>query len=281
MTAPTLITPNPATDEQRDQIAQFAKVAAKKSVKTLDLTIPGAQRVIARGNELKARIIAAINELSLELPNLGCFGIADWLALHKVVVFERQIVIIGECPWDDALLNSPCPFNKSKMIRETHFGFVGLESVNGEPLTLLQLQKLYPQSGQPRFASYAPNSRYSQDRFATETTLRLRWYLLLKDIVPGSESKTFPNQEALFPKEYEMPSAVAETAKNLFVFQKTGKHANPNRGARTSALDSVSRRVIVGFCDSDGIRVHGHWGNGPYDLVGVGASRKFDQEPRP
>ena len=35
MTTTTLITPNPATDEQQDQIAQFAEVAASKAVKTL------------------------------------------------------------------------------------------------------------------------------------------------------------------------------------------------------------------------------------------------------
>lgn len=265
-----LLTSNnkPMRDNQRTQLIRLGEDAVRKGLKAIKPTVSGAHRIHARGDELINAIISKMRELSRELPSLDCFGIADWLAFH------------GECPWDDALLNSPCPFNKGKTIRETHFSFVGLESVNGEPLTLLQLQKLYPQSGQPRFASYAPGSWYSQQRFATFPTLQLRYHLLLRDIVPDSENRPFDEQKAMLPEGYEVPSAVVETAKDLFVFQKTGRHVNPNRYARTSDLDSDGSRVLVGRCSADGVRVRGSWGDRPCVNVGVGASRKFNQVPR-
>jgi len=269
MTTSTLITPNPITDGQRDSIVRLAEEAAKKAITTLNLADPSAQRVITRGDELKAAIVAKINELSAPLPNLDCFGIADWRMIHRIVVIGKQTVSIGEFPLSDAVLNSPCPFHPEKMIRETHFAFVGLDHV-----TIAELQKLYPQSGQPRFYSYE-DSWYAKEKFATKETLKLRWYLLLKDIVPNSENKTFDEQKAMLPKEYEVPSAVAEIAKNLFAFQKTGSHANPNHYARTADLASGGYRVDVGGCDAGGVAVNDFWGDRRSAVLGVAASRKF------
>ncbi len=273
MTMPTLITPNPITDGQKDGIVRIAEEAAKKAIVVLNLTDPSAQRVITRGDELKARITAAINELSAPLPNLDCFGITDWRTIHRIVVTGKQTVAIGEFPWSDAVLNSPCPFHPGKMIRDTHFAFVGLDHV-----TIAELQKLYPQSGQPRFYSYTSGDAwYKNEKFANKVTLKLRWYLLLKDIVPNSENQTFEKQQAMLPTEYEVPSAVAETAKDIFVFQKTGSHANPNRYARTADLVSDRDRVFVGHCGAGGVDVGRYWDDHRRDYVGVGASRKYEK----
>lgn len=271
MTTSTLITPNPATDEQRDQIVQFAKVAAKKAVKTLNLAIPDAQRVIKRVNELKSKIIAAINELSLESPNLDYFAVADWNANYRITLTDEQVATVGNFPWSDATLNSPCPFNPGKMIRETHFAFVGVD------ITMMELQRLNPQATEPRFHNYAPDALYAKEDFATKTKLSLRWYLLLKDIVPGSEKKTFKKQQTMLPGEYEVPSAVAETAKDLLIYKKTGKYVNPQRYARTSDLDSNGYRFYIGHCTAKGIDGYCHWDILFRNDVGIGASRKFDK----
>ncbi len=269
MTTSTLITPNPINDFQKDSILRVAKEAVKTGFTTLNLTVSSGQRLSTRGGEFKARIIAAMNELSVPLPDLDCFGIADWRTLHRVVVIGKQTVAIGEFPWSDAVLNAPCPFHPGKMIRETHFAFVGLDHV-----TIAELQKLYPQSGQPRFYSYE-DSWYAKQKFATKTTLALRWYLLLKDIVPGSENKTFDEQQAMLSDEYEVPSAVAEIAKDLFVFEKTGNHVNANRYARTADLDSGGNRVLAGLCAVKGVNVDFWNDDRRDDGVGVGAFRKF------
>jgi hypothetical protein len=220
-------------------------------------------------------IIDKLRELSLELPNLDCFAVADWNANYRIALTPEQVAAVGNFPWSDATLNSPCPFNPGKMIRETHFAFVGVDSI-----TMMELQRLNPQATEPRFYGYAPDAWYAKEKFATKTKLTLRWYLLLKDIVPGSENKTFDEQVAMLPKEYEVPTAVAETAKDLLIYKKTGKYANSQRYARTSDIDSDGSRVVVGYCDAKGVYVYSYyWDDYRYDGVGVGACRKFD-EPR-
>ena len=201
------------------------------------------------------------------------FGSADWHEYHNLPLTPEQMVKVGDFPWSEALLNSPCPFHPGKMIRETHFAFVGLDHV-----TIAELQELYPQSGQPRFNSYmSGDAWYKNERFAKEVTLKLRWYLLLKDIVPKSENKTFEEQQAMLPVEYEVPSAVAETAKDLFVFQKTGRYANPDRFARTADL-ADRLRVYVGCFDATGVYVSSSLDDGRRGSVGVSASRKIPRK---
>jgi hypothetical protein len=270
-----LLTSNePMTDDQRTQLIRLGEDAVRKGLKAIKPTVDGAQRIHARGNELMDFVIDKLRELSLELPNLDCFAVADWNANYRIALTSEQIAAVGNFPWSDATLNSPCPFNPGKMIRETHFAFVGVDSI-----TMMELQRLNPQATEPRFYSYAPDAWYAKQNFATKTKLGLRWYLLLKDIVPGSENKTFEEQQVMLPKEYEVPSAVAETAKDLLIYKKTGKYVNPQRYARTSDLDSDGSRVSVGGCDAGGVYVGNYWGDYRYDRVGVGACRKFD-EPR-
>lgn len=258
-------------DGKKGQLIQMGEAAIRKGIKVIGLDDESGQRVINRGTELFDAILDKMRELSLELPEMPFFGIADWQAFNGIVFTPKQIASVAKFPWSDAVLNAPCPFHHGKMVRETHFAFVGKEG-----MTIMELQQLFPQSGQPRFYSYAPDAWYSNQQFATKETLKFRWYLLLKDIVPGSENTTFEKQKAMLPKGYEVPSAAAETAKDLLVFKKIGIHANSNRYARTSSLDSDGDRVRVGFCDAGGVDVSARRDGDHGGGVGVGASRKFE-----
>ena len=264
----------PMTDDQRTQLIRLGEDAMRKGLKIIKPTVDGAQRIHSRGGELIDFVIDKLRELSLELPNLDCFAVADWNANYRIALTSEQVSAVGNFPWSDATLNSPCPFNPGKVIRATHFAFVGVDSI-----TMMEFQRLNPQATEPRFYQYAPDAWYAKEKFATKTKLGLRWYLLLKDIVPGSENKTFDEQVAILPAEYEVPSAVAETAKDLLIYKKTGKYVNSQRYARTSDLDSDGYRVYVGDCVAEGIGVSSRWGGARGDRVGVSACRKFD-EPR-
>jgi hypothetical protein len=265
---------NPITDGQQNLIIRLVEDAHKRALRALWIVSPdspAAQRIITRGNELQDAIIDKMRELSLELPWMPCFGIADWQKLYGITLTPKQIASVANFPWSDAVLNAPCPFNPGKMIRETHFAFVGLDTVS-----IMELQKLNPKATEPRFYQYGSDAWYRNEKFATKVNLKFRWYLLLKDIVPNSENKTFDEQQAIIPKEYEVPTAVEETAKDFLIFKKTGVYVNSNRYARTADLDSDGNRVDVGDCDADGVSVDGHWDDDRSDDVGLSASRKFE-----
>ena len=78
----------------------------------------------------------------------------------------------------------------------------------------------------------------------------------------------------MLPPEYEVPTAVAETAKDLLIFKKLGVYVNGNRYARTASVGSDGYLVIVGDCGPRGVRVDDRWDDRRDSIFGVGASRK-------
>lgn len=198
------------------------------------------------------------------------FGLIDWWKFYKIKLSPDLVVKVANFPWSEKMLDSPCPFNPGKTIRETHFAFVGLDAI-----TIMELQKLNPKETEPRFYSYAPGAWYSNQKFATTESLKFRWYLLLKDIIPNSENKTFDEQKAMLPKEYEVPSAVEETAKDFLIYKKTGIYANPDRHARTNDTDLFLEHIRVGLCNAASISVFNLWDGYRNKVTGLSASRKL------
>ncbi len=212
---------------------------------------------------------------------LGCnmFGVEDWQAMYGVKFTKKQIRDAGKFPWSEDVLNGPCPFNKGKLVKDTHFAFMGLTGINGSPLTVKKWMELHPATGQPKFCFNADPWHAGQPH-TDEATMELRWYLLLKEIVPGSTDKTLEQQVVMLPEEYEVPSTIAEVTKDILVLRKTNVRPNPSRWAackeRTIKTSKVDKGLVscVGCFGGDGLRV-GFWNGDSRYNVGVGASRKF------
>ena len=182
-------------------------------------------------------------------------------------------------PEVEDVLNGPCPFNKGKLVKDTHFAFMGMPAINGEPLTVAKWLELHPADGQLKF--YFANDPWHVGQPHTDVvTLEPRLYIMLREIVPGSTSSTPEEQVAMLPPEYEVPSTIAEVTKDILVYRRTGKRCNPNRWAackeRTVKTDKAFAGLVscVGSFDGHGLVVD-RWFGGQSDFVGVGASRKF------
>jgi len=214
------------------------------------------------------------HKLARTLMGKNFFGIEDWATLYGANFSQKQLRQVAEFPWDEDILASTCPLC-GKTVKDCHFAFLGLDRLNGKPLTILKLQELHPNTAQPRFYSYTPDVWYSKEKFATETTCDLRWYLLHTNIVSKSEDKTFDEQKTMLPAKYEVPSAIAEVSKDLLVFKKTGVYANPSRYGRCTDVTSGGFRVYVGPFDADGLIIHSSWVDSRGCYVGVSASRKL------
>jgi hypothetical protein len=206
------------------------------------------------------------------------FGVEDWQALYGVKFTKKQIREAGKFPWSEDVLNGKCPFNPGKLVRETHFAFLGLTGINGEPLTVKKWMALHPATGQPRFY-FASGPWHAGQPYADEATMELKWHLLLKSIVPGSTDKTPEQQVAMLPEEYEVPSTIAEVTKDILVFRKTNVRHNFSHWAackeRTIKTSKVDKGLVscVGSFRGDGLRVYYWDGHSSHWLVGVGASR--------
>ncbi len=202
------------------------------------------------------------------------FGIEDWSSLYGISFTKKQLREVTEFPWGEDILNAPCPFVKSKSIKETHFAFLGLPTINGKPLNIIKWHELHPATGQPKFY-FANNPWYGNQEFATEVACGLRWYLMPLEIVPKSEDKTYDDQKAMLPQDYEVPTAIAEVTKDILYYRKNGIYLNPSRYGRCQAVTSGGYRVSVGRFDGSGLLVSDDWDDDRLSRIGVAASRKF------
>jgi hypothetical protein len=141
-------------------------------------------------------------------------------------------------------------------------------------LTVLKWQELHPDSGQPKFYSYAPDNWYAKEKFGNEPTCGFRWYLMPLEIVPESENKTYQKQVAMLPADdYEMPLAIEEVTKDILYYRKNGIYLNPTKWGRCQDVSSGGIRVYVGDFGSGGLYVGYYWGDYCCDCIGVAASR--------
>jgi len=208
------------------------------------------------------------------------FDGADWLSYYGAKLTENQLSESLKFPWGEDVLNSPCPFNKGKLVRDTHFAFLGLSTLNESPLTVAKWLELHSKTDQPKFY-HRDNPWHAGQPHTDVATMQFKWYLMLKDIVPDSTSKTPEEQVAMLPPEYEASSTITEVTKDILVFHKTGIYPNRYRWAacaeRTVMTDKMSSAGLVscvGHFVGHGLDVY-CWDGRRFDGVGLGASRKF------
>lgn len=203
------------------------------------------------------------------------FGREEWSdpSTYGVSFTSKQSRIADKFPWSEALLGSECPFNPGKAISETHFAFLGMDKLGGQPLTIMGWQQVHPAGEKPRLYSYGSDCWYLNEEFATEPTCEFRWYLALKEVVPGSPKTSWDDMQGMIPCEYYVPSPVVELTKDFLYYQKSKVYPNIGHFAATDSLGSYGRRVVVGSCNDEAVHVP-YWGGDAYAYVGLGLFRK-------
>jgi hypothetical protein len=196
---------------------------------------------------------------------MNFWGVEEWSILYGVEFSSGQIREIPKFPWSEDILHSPCPFYEGKKVKDTHFAFLGLERINGEPLTIMKWHELHPASGQPKFY-FAKNLWYNVHRFAVRPTCSFRWYLMLLE--PNSDSRDLP-------EGYEKPLAVEEVTKDILYYRKSGIYLNPDRYGYCRDVTVGGGYVYVGQFNRRGLRIRDPWFCGWFNLVGSAASRKL------
>jgi hypothetical protein len=137
-------------------------------------------------------------------------------------------------------------------------------------LTIAELQRVYPEDGQPRLWLYSP---YANENFVLSQTCEPRWYFGLIEAVPDSVSKRWENMLPMLPSEYEVPTPIVEATKDLLYYKKHGAYPNRNVYAACDVLDSNGSRVVVGHCSGGKVFVS-YWNGDPYSTVALSAFLK-------
>ncbi|MDO8500091.1 MAG: hypothetical protein Q7S66_05580 [bacterium] len=233
---------------------------------------------IAQAMMRKGLVGSIESRLAQVVLGRNIFTDADWMSYYDAKFTRKQIHEAGKFPWDEDVLNSPCPFNSGKLVKDTHFAFLGISGINGQPLTVAKWLE-HPATGQPKFY-YNTDPWHVGQPHTDVATMQLRWYLMLRNIVPGSTSTPPEEQVAMLPEGYEVPTTIMEVTKDILVFRKTGERPNGSRWAACTERTVKTDKVFAGFvsCVGDfgesGCSI-GYWSGLRDDRVGLGASRKF------
>src|SRR3989344_6258444 len=99
VTMETALVTSEMSEDKREHLVQMVESAVRKGIKTIGLNDESGQRVVKRGTELVDRVLDTIRELSLDLPEMPCFGIADWQKLYGLTLTPKQMRAIGDFPW--------------------------------------------------------------------------------------------------------------------------------------------------------------------------------------
>jgi len=215
--------------------------------------------------------VSISQRMAHDILGANFFGIGEWLMFYGLGLSEKQFREVAEFPWSKEVLESPDPWEKGKLIKETHFGFLGVESIRGKPLNLPQWVTIRSaEERHPRFPRF--DLWYIDHKFA-QKTCELRWYLMPIRI-PDSTNKTYCEQLEMLSESYEVPLTVERVTANILYCQLNGVYLDRSFTARCRDKDDLALRVLVQGWSNHGLKLS-QWADSESGNIGLAASRKI------
>lgn len=122
---------------------------------------------------------------------------------------------------------------------------------------------------------YSKKGRWYDDQnFAHEDKTSFGWLSIKKTQIFNSTNKNWNEQIKLLSEHEKVPNTGEMTWFITTYFEILGVRLFEGVYVRTSSLDSVGGRVIVGHFDSDGLVVGNYWVVNRCDNLGLSAARK-------
>jgi len=203
------------------------------------------------------------------------FGADEWRPTYGIRLGQHTHKHgLTTFPWGLDVLHARCPFTPGRKVCETHFAFLGLPRFRGHPFTIARYREVWLNHDQPRFQPNRRNFSWEREPFSARATCSLRWYLMPLNVWTVSRGKTYEEQVAMMPVEYEVPLAVEEVTKLILYFMRTRSYLDPEAFARCRELTSDGDRVLVGGFDQTGIAVSSWTDDYQAWSMGLALSRK-------
>jgi len=177
----------------------------------------------------------------------------------------------------NAILKGPCPIWPDKKVEETHVLVLIPQTVNGKPLTLTSLEELVQRPRQREAIKYA---YLNLGQYTDPPAPPAHWVLMSKDVLPGSRSKSYRDQQTLVNSyrqkaPYEVPSVLDATVCIFMEYFRSGTYLygqNPWTFTRCQEEYNADQLLAVGGFAPRGLNVCYSLDR---DIDGVAALRKF------
>jgi hypothetical protein len=165
-------------------------------------------------------------------------------AFHGMDAVKRHLELPWQYPYE-VTQREVVPFSEQALeaCSETHV------LIAAARLSVMNVRAVAPE------AFYFTKLWYADEEFARKKA-KASWYLIRKNAVPGSTSKTWAEQQAAMP-ENEFTPRMAELVQAVIVhYLETGERLFSSHYVRTNDVDSGGRRLSLGRFASRGVRMH-------------------------
>ena len=232
----------------------------------------GAQRLIERGDQFMAYVMAGISRFTTKAPNYEIvrqiLGL-DFIS-HEEISAARDLNYSVEQIAD---LERTLPDRKTlEWLKRNDYYLVAGSPREMSLLDIRELECSYLYSKKGGWYEW-------KEVFARNDKVTCRWLVLRKTPVPNSTRKTWSEQEKLL-SDFEVVPNVAEMVWGLTTYKAVRNVCLLHSVyVRTSSVDSHGNLVVVGDFGGDGLSI-AVWHDGrSVDYVGLSSSRKSDPCP--
>jgi hypothetical protein len=198
---------------------------------------------------------ATTQERAREIMGKNFFGVEEAIKHFGVNPTRQQLTALSEIPYSEAVL---------EQLKENHI------LVAVFPLSILEIRDRVERK---LFYNHE-GAWYNEQPFAREHG-EARWLLVRKIPADSSAPMSWQEQEALFGKDDEVPTAQTMVYTIIGYFLATGERLVERKYARTSSVDSRGHRVYVSGVGLDGLGIGDYWDAVGYDNEDLASPRKL------
>jgi hypothetical protein len=236
------------------KISQVEALAKARKMKSTFLQIGGLERMIEmiQSNGSKSAIS---QKHAREIMSRNFFGIEEAIKYFGINPTHQQLAALSDVPFSEALL---------EQLKDTHV------LVAVFPLSILEVRGKVD----PKLFYNHEDAWYDKQSFAKEAG-EISWQLIRKTPADNSMPKNCQEQQALFGRDEEMPTAQALVYSAIGYFLSTGEQFMKSKYACTSSMDSSGNRVYISDVGLDGLGISDYWDAVRYDNEDLSSPRKL------
>lgn len=256
------------TSDQMKQLERFTQDAVNRALKNLNLDKDGVQRLIERGGEFQAYVVAGISRFSAKAPDYSLARTilgSDFITPEEVAKARPSIAYTDE--QITALVENLPSGDALKWCKDHGYALIPAPP---SAISLLDVREIQPTHFYSKTGGW-----YAEQKFASEDKTSFGWLLIKKTPVWNSTGRDWIEQIKLLSALERVPNAAEMSWFITTYFEVRGIRLFESVYVRTSSLDSSSQCVIVDEFGVKGLYVNGCGDGHRRSLLGVSAGSKF------
>ena len=200
-------------------------------------------------NTLDSAVMTTEVHLARAIMGKNIFGVKE-VSVHYGVEFGKGLV--------EDLATVPFSEETLRDCKDTHL------LVAGYPMTILDIRAKAPNL----FHSHR-DAWYNSQVFAADERVALRWHLLRKEIIAGSQSRSFVEQRSLLSNHEEVPGACELVYATILHFLATDDWLFKGVYSRCKNIGTGGNRIVMGVSAQGGLDISSKWEGFAYNEIGI------------